>query len=179
MSWFRHKEKSAGHNEKLERIFAVLSSAHDSLNMAILEKVIEARELEKREESSNMNLVPLFEAQSIFDDMITAKIIRFLTEWLPGIEKIMDDKGLEANVYVVFDEPYTEGGPFAKVPKAILTAKVEIKGKFHPKPEEPRRGMTLGLQNMQSWPVIEVAAARCENRLIWFSQPESYYMPGN
>ncbi len=129
-------------------------------------------------ENETPSLVPLSEAFGGFDEDLRRKIVKFLGYWLPEVEKNMDAKGLEAQVYVVYEQPYTEGGPFQPVPKAILTAEVDIRGPFHPKPEEKRRGMVLALQNMMSWPDPVIAAKTCESKLVWFSRPESYYLPG-
>lgn len=121
------------------------------------------------------NLFPLWDIQAQFDAMIQEKIQRFLGVWLPEVERLMDEKGLDATVYVIAEEPFTLGGPFAHVPKAIITAGVKSEGRPLYPSDEPRRGMTLGIQRMQVYPDPVLAAARIEKDLARTGRPESWF----
>ena len=118
--------------------------------------------------------MPLWEAVEQYQAALAAKIGDFFV-WLPAVEAKLDSAGIDAVVNVTYESPFTAGGPFMQVPKAIVTgtvlyrgflARTEASGK-----EKERRGMTLGLQSMGH------GADWVERNLTWYSRPESYYFP--
>lgn len=123
--------------------------------------------------------MPLWAAVDQYHEALTNKIGAFLA-WLQAVESAAPES-LEASVNIIYESPFTPGGPFARVPKAVISGSVLYRGfaaRTQSSGKEPeRRAMTLGLQSMQVTPDPAVAVKRIIHNLTWYSKPESDLLP--
>ena len=124
--------------------------------------------------------IPLWEAVDQYQAALGQKLGAFLM-WLQELEVKLDAAGIFAVIQVQYESPFTTGGPFAQVPKAIVAGTVLYRGFLRPTEQTgkgpERRAMTLGIQSMQITPDPAVAAKRILHNLTWYSKPEADLLP--
>lgn len=123
--------------------------------------------------------MPLWAAVDQFHEAIIAKIGAYF-DWLREIDAKMPED-MQASVNVIYETPFTPGGPFVQVPTAIVSATVLYRGfafRAATSGKEPeRRGMKLGIQSMQTTPDPAAAIKRIVHNLTWYSKPEADLLP--